>query len=159
MNVFFDASEIFQFAIRIEENGENFYRMVAEKTSEKEMKELFLFLADEEVRHKKTFEGLLKKITDYKPPESYPGEYFQYLRSYADKIVFPPEVERELDTDKGIISALDFSIRRELDSIMYYLEMKEVVPGTQKSLVDKIIDEERRHFIKLSKVRDAKTGN
>jgi len=37
MGVFFDVSEVFQFAIRIEENGERFYRKVAEKNSDKEI--------------------------------------------------------------------------------------------------------------------------
>lgn len=153
MSVFFDASEVFQFAIRIEENGEKFYREVAEKSESDEIKELFYYLADEEVHHKNTFQGMLKKITDYKPSEAYPGEYFEYLRSYADELIFPKQIWKELDTDKGIVNVLDFGIRRELDAIMYYFEMKGFVPETQQKVLDKIIEEERRHFIKLSKIK------
>jgi len=154
MGVFFDVSEIFQFAIRIEENGEKFYRKVAEKNAQKEIKELFNFLADEEVRHKKIFTEMLGKITKYEPSETYPGEYFQYLRSYADGIVFPPEIEKELDTSAGVVKALDFGIRRELDSIMYYIEIKSVVPETQHQILDRIIKEERSHFVRLSKMKE-----
>ncbi|MBN1445501.1 MAG: ferritin family protein [Candidatus Omnitrophica bacterium] len=154
MAVFFDVSEIFQFAIRIEENGESFYRKVAEKSSEKEVNDLFTFLADEEARHKKIFEDMVGRIANYEPSETYPGEYFQYLKSYADTLVFPPEIERELETAGGVVKALDFGIRRELDSIMYYLETKDIVPETQHKIMDKIIDEERSHFVRLSKMKE-----
>ena len=154
MAVFFDVSEVFQFAIRIEENGEGFYRKVAERSQEKEVKDLFTFLADEEARHKKIFTEMVGKITSYEPSETYPGEYFQYLKSYADTIIFPPEIERELETSGGIVKALDFGIRRELDSIMYYLETKDVVPETQHKIMDRILDEERSHFVRLSKMKE-----
>ncbi|HOL22658.1 MAG TPA: ferritin family protein [bacterium] len=154
MAVFFDVSEILQFAIRIEENGEKFYRGVAEKTSDKELKDLFVFLADEEVGHKKIFTEMVGKITKYEPPETYTGEYFQYLKSYADNIIFPPEIEKELDSKAGVIKAIDFAIRRELDSIMYYLETKNLVPATQHQIMDRILEEERSHFIRLSGMKE-----
>ena len=154
MAVFFDISEVLQFAITIEENGESFYRKVAAKVSDKEMKDLFTFLADEEVKHKKIFTDMVSKITKYEPPETYTGEYFQYLKAYAENIIFPPEIERELDTKGGIIKALDFGIRRELDSIMYYIETKNVVPETQHQIMDRIIEEERSHFVRLSIMKE-----
>lgn len=157
MAVFFDISEVYQFAIKIEENGERFYRSVAEKTKDKEVKELFIFLADEEVRHKKIFEENLSKIHKYEPPELYPGEYFAYLREYAEHLIFPKGVERELKKE-DVIEAIDFGIRRELDSIMYYLEIKDFIPETQKLELDKIIKEERSHFIKLSNLKKKITG-
>jgi len=152
MTVFFNISEIYQFAIKIEENGEKFYRSIAKKTNNKEVKELFIFLADEEVRHKKVFEELLSKVEKYEPPEIYPGEYFAYLKAYAEELIFPKGVEKELEKE-DIIEAIDFGIRRELDSIMYYLEAKSFVPETQHSELDKIIQEERSHFVKLSEIK------
>lgn len=154
MAVFFDVSEVFQFAIRIEENGENFYRKIAGKSGDKEMKDIFTFLADEEVKHKKIFKDMVGKITQYEPSETYPGEYFQYLRSYADTLVFPPDIEKELETAGGLTRILDFGIRRELDSIMYYVEIKNVVPETQHQVLDSIIKEERSHFVRLSKMKE-----
>jgi len=147
----FKASEIYQLAIRIEENGEKFYRKMAEKLENANMKKVFTYLADEEVKHKKTFEDMVSKVEKYEPPESYPGEYFAYLRAYADNIIFSQEkLEEEMSKIKGAISAIDFAIQQELDSILYYLEMKNLVLGSQRSLIDGIIEEERRHFVKLS---------
>jgi len=149
----FDVSEIFQFAIRIEENGEKFYRKVAEKSTEKTIKDLFNFLADEEVKHKNTFSAMVSRIEKYEPAETYPGEYFQYLKSYADTIIFPPEIEKEMNCEKNMSCIIDFAIRRELDSIIYYLETKRFVNETQHEMLDKIIEEERRHFVKLSQIK------
>lgn len=147
----FKASEIYQFAIRIEENGGKFYRKMAEKLENASMKKVFTYLANEEVKHKKTFEDMVSKIEKYEPPESYPGEYFAYLRAYADNIIFSQEkLDKEMLKIKGAISAIDFAIQRELDSILYYLEMKNLVPESQRNLIDGIIEEERRHFVKLS---------
>jgi rubrerythrin len=154
MGVFFDASEILQFAIRIEENGEKFYKKVAEKTDIKEVKDFFLTLAEEEVEHKEIFIKMADNIQKYEPAETYPGEYFQYLRSYADNLVFPAEVEKEMLCADDLECIVDFAIKRELDSIMYYLEVKDFVKESQHKILDDIISEERKHFIKLSRFKN-----
>ncbi len=147
----FKASEIYQFAIRIEENGERFYHQMAQKIENANMEKVFTYLANEEVKHKKTFEDMVSKIEKYEPPESYSGEYFSYLRAYTDNIIFSQaKLEEEMSKIKDAISAIDFAIQRELDSILYFLEMKNLVPVSQRSLIDGIIEEERRHFVKLS---------
>ena len=154
MSIFFDASEIFQFAIRIEENGEKFYRHAVRITRDDDTKEIFDYLADEESDHKKTFENLLSKMEKYEPFEDYPGEYLEYLRAYVDKIIFTNEVlDKEIPRITDTLLAINFGIQRELDSILYYHEIKKFVPKSQHKLIDKIIDEERNHFSKLTGLR------
>jgi rubrerythrin len=152
----FKPSEILQFAIRIEDNGELFYRGAAKKVDLQEVKDLFEGIADEEVKHKRTYEKMLSTVESYQPPESYPGEYFEYLRAYADNHIFPPEkMKKEIETVTTAERALDFAIARELESILYYQELKNIVPEYERSKIDAIIDEERRHYVKLSKCKDA----
>jgi len=146
-----NASEIFQFAVRIEENGEKFYRDTAEKFGNDRFKELFLALADEEVKHKEIFENMVSKIESYEPHESYPGEYFLYLRAYADKIIFDEEkLTGEIARITTPVEAIDFAIEKEWESISYYNEIKGSVSEGQRGQVNKIIEEERKHFTKLS---------
>jgi rubrerythrin len=150
----FKASEIFQIAMKIEENGETFYKHACTVTDDGKMKDMFNFLADEEVKHKTTFEGMLSKIEHYEPPERYPGEYFAYLRAYAESLVFSPEklqAEMAKVTDAG--AAVEFAIQREIESILYYLEAKGLVPESQKGEIDRILDEERRHYLNLLEVK------
>lgn len=151
----FEASDIVEIAVRIEENGNNFYKFAEQIAKQQEVKELFSRLAQEELSHKKIFEGIFAKMEKYDPPESYQGEYGAYLRDYVDNnIIFTKEaMDKELAGVKDTLSALDFAIKRELDSILYYHEIKNIVPAGQHGTLDQVIDEERKHFSKLSEVK------
>ena len=151
MNKFFEASEILEFALRIEENGEAFYRAIAKKMEKKEIKDLFEYLADEEIKHHHIFTDLLAKVGKYEPPESYTHEYLTYLRSYADEHIFNADKKSKLAADKisDPKEAAEFGMGMELDSILYYLEARNFVAENQRWIVDKIVEEERRHYIKL----------
>lgn len=151
---FFNASEILQFAIRIEENGEKIYRQFSKTVKDDKVKKLFDYLAGEEVKHRKTFQEMVSKIEKYEPPESYPGEYFAYLRAYADDIIFTyKKLDKELSEITDAMTAIEFGIRREVDSILYYLEMKNFVPENQRDTIYKVVDEERSHYLKLIEIR------
>jgi rubrerythrin len=152
---FFAASEVLEFAIRIEENGEAFYRAIAKKIKTAKIKELFNYLADEEVKHRRIFTDMLSKIEKYEPAESFPGEYFLYLRAYADEHVFTKAktgalMARKINTAKG---AVGFALGIELDSILYYMEAKNLVPEHQRQVIDGIADEERHHYLKLLEIK------
>ena len=154
MSNIFNASEIYQFAIRIEENGEKFYRLMVEKLDEPKVKELFASLADDEVVHEKTFKEMLSQIETYEPPESYPGEYFDYLRAYVDNVLFSiNNFDEDVDKINNSLDAIQFAIDKELDSVQYYQEMRNFVHIPQKKLIDNIIEEERRHVVKLSEIK------
>lgn len=147
----FDPSEVFQFAIRIEENGEKFYREMASKLEDKTVKQLFSALADEEVKHRETYQEMVSRIEKYEPFESFPGEYFEYLRAYADDHIFTTEMMgKEIERISDPSSALAFAMQRELDSILYYTEAKKLVAENYRKLIDQIIEEERKHYVKLS---------
>jgi len=151
MSLFFDINEIFGFAIRIEENGEKFYRYAVRITEDDDVRKMFDYLANEENNHKIIFEEMLSKKEKYEPPESYPGEYLAYLQAYVDNIIFL-NLNKELSAVKDTLSAINFGMQRELESILYYQEIKNFTKS-QHDLIDKIIDEERRHFSKLSELK------
>lgn len=148
MNIF-NVKEIIEFAVEIEKNGEKFYRYASGKFSDEKLKSLFLTLADEEVDHRKKFEGFLKKIEDYNPPEAFNEEYYQYLRAYAGEKIF----NKKLPEIKKPIDAVHFALNAERDSILYYVEAKNFVLADEKKIIDDIIAEEKRHFVKLSQIK------
>lgn len=147
------ASEVLQFAIKIEDNGWEFYKKFADLADNEKIRELFVMLADDEIKHKEIFEAMLPEIEKYEPSAVYPPEYFSYLRAYADNIVFKKGIDEELKKKMDAVSIIDFAIRMELDSITYYQETKNFVPENQKSVIDKIIEEERKHFLKLTDIK------
>ncbi len=155
MSEIFKAAEIFKTAIRIEENGIVFYREMLKKFTAKDLREIFSFLADEDERHRKIFEEMLSKTETYEMVDSYPGEYEAYLHAFADEHVFSKEKTGEIIAKKikDIKEAIQFGIEVELDSINYYQEIKRFVPDYQKGTIEKIIEEERGHFLKLSDIK------
>jgi rubrerythrin len=149
-----DAGDVLRFAIRVEEDGELFYNRAAMVVDDKNVSDLFNELAAEEIRHKTIFEGLLSGVRHIDPPESYPGEYAAYLHDYIDgKVIFLREKKAEAAEIHTVASALDFAIHREADSILYYQELKGYVVQKEQSAIDKIIAEERSHFVRLSAMK------
>jgi len=152
MTAVFSASDVVQFAVRIEENGADFYRSAVQVADDKNARALFSRLAADEDTHRRTFQTILTEIEAvHAPPESFQGEYEAYLHSYVDNnVVFnKAALDKELAGVNDTGSALEFAIRRELDSIAFYNEVKLIIPERQQAIVDKIIAEERSHFTTL----------
>lgn len=151
----FAGSDIVEFAIRIEENGENFYRYAIQLAKDEATKKIFENLAEAEAHHKRTFEKIFAVMEKANIAETFDGEYAGYLHNYVDgNIIFRKEVmETEMAKVKDVLSAIDFAIRRELDSILYYHEIKQFVPKSEHGVVDEVIEEERKHFKGLSNLR------
>ena len=147
----FEASDIVEVAIRIEENGINFYKFAEQLAKQEEAKKLFAHLVQAEVTHKKTFEDIFANMEKYNPPEQYAGEYSAYLRSYVDNnLIFTKEImDKQLANVKDTVAAFDFAMQRELDSILYYHEIKKLVPPAQHEAIENIIEEERKHYAAL----------
>ncbi|MBN1615248.1 MAG: ferritin family protein [Deltaproteobacteria bacterium] len=152
----FDASDIVSFAVRIEENGMNFYRYAVQISKDEDAKKIFSQLADEEAKHKRIFEKIFAAMEKQTLPEGYEGEYAAYLHNYVDNnVIFTKEVmDQELAKVKDTLSALDFALRREMDSILYYHEIKSLVPPHEHGTIEEVIAEERRHFAKLSAIKE-----
>ncbi len=151
-----NASDLLNFAIRIEEFGELFYSKAALSVGDKEAASMLHRLADEEARHRDIFKEMLNKWGDQRPPESYPGEYMRYLRSFIDgKVVFQEGLEKTVIHDlSDTKSVLDFAIQRELDSILFYHELGAFISQSQRKVIDEVISEERKHIVLLSRLRE-----
>jgi rubrerythrin len=152
--VLFTASDVLQFAVRMEEDGGRFYREAADRSEKAEVKKLFNSLASDEANHKKIFEEFLLKEDLFEPREDYPGEYLSYLHDYIDGKIFVALDDKSARSESGnVAKALEFAIRREMESIHYYNELKAFVSIEGQESLDKIIDEERRHFMQLSEAK------
>lgn len=151
----FAANDILQFAIGMEENGATFYRKAAEQAEKSDVKKLFLHLAAEEEEHQKMFEKFLAQSGEYEPIEQYPGEYLAYLHDYINgkaTSVFFTEDSNSLKA-LDVASALDFAMKSEMASILYYTELKQFVNEHDQKTIEAIIAEERKHVSQLSETK------
>lgn len=150
----FNAREVLKTAVTIEANGEKFYTELAGGMKDEKLKRVFLFLAGEEKAHREVFEAQLARAGDLKAARPFYNEYFAYLSAYVDSDIFSfRKLEGKISSLKNILSAVDFALQRELESISYYQEMKIWVPAVEHFFLDRIISEERHHFMKLIQIK------
>ena len=152
----FNAEEMIDLAIRIEENGGRFYRKAAERQSNQQNRAMLEKLASMEDHHKLTFENMKTLLTEAeKIPTVFDpqGESAQYLEAMADSHggEGSPTVADSLTGEESMTEIIDIAIRLEKESILFYLGLKDMVPPKygQKKL-DQIIREERKHVIQLN---------
>ncbi|HSL62245.1 MAG TPA: ferritin family protein [Desulfotignum sp.] len=142
----FTATDIFDIAIQIEQNGARFYRRAANLVDQENHKQFLTALADMEDDHEKTFAAMKDQLTDAAsaaPVFDPEDENTRYLKALADTRVFF-EKDQPDPSMKGILTA---AIAAEKDSIAFYLGMKELVPEKLgKTKVGEIIKEEMRHI-------------
>jgi len=155
VTITFSASELINIAIGIEGRGIAFYDTMARSTENAEARDIFQCLADMERTHVRIFQGMLGETDKYQPQESYAGEYAAYLQALVDSAVFTDdsitsEMATQLSSD---IEAMELAIGAEKDSILFYYEMKEIMPQRAQPTVNKIITEEKSHLRELSELK------
>jgi len=155
MGNIFAASEIVELGIQIEKNGRDFYSVLCRQAKNIPAAELFKFLAGEEERHIKVFQGLLEKTEKYEPPQIYADEYFAYMNALAGEYVFTQsnkgeEMAKRIKTDK---EAVDMGIGFEKDSIIFYEGMKKAVPEYSLPVVEELIQQEQGHLRQLTDLK------
>jgi rubrerythrin len=155
MAVFFSGSELLEIAIGIERNGMAFYQALADKTGNRDIKDIYNYLAGEEKKHLDTFQGMSDSLGQIKPPETYTEEYMLYLKSLVDSAVFSNvnEAQQKAGKMSNEIEALDTGIQAEKDSILFYMELQNLVRERDRKVVLNIVDEEKKHLRQLSELK------
>jgi len=155
MGNIFTASEVVQIGIRIEENGRDFYNTLISQSKNNRAKEVFKFLASEEKKHIKVFQGILEKTQEYEPQGLDSDKYFTYMNSLAAEHIFTgkdkgSEIAKSIKTDK---EAVQKGIGFEEDSIVFYEGMKKVVPDFDLKVIDELITQEQSHLKQLLELK------
>ncbi|TDA70109.1 MAG: hypothetical protein D9V47_02865 [Clostridia bacterium] len=158
----FRASEVIEIAVAMERNGRALYQAMAAAAASPKVKDLLDKLAAAETQHITDFSTLGRQFENYAPPESYPGEYEDYVKALVDAGVFardldPKELVGQCTTDEAI---LDLALNFEKETIIFFHTFPRLVfsPEEQKA-VSRLIREEEEHIVQLSaakRQRDAK---
>lgn len=156
MAIGFNADEVLEVAIRIEEKGAAFYRKAAGLQSDVEDREFLEKLAAMEEGHKTTFAEMRNTLTDkekggkvFDPQD----ELSLYLSAMADTHggEGSPSAADSLTGAETMEEVLTVAIGLEKESVLFYLGLKDMVPpkyGLDK--IDDIIREERSHIAQLT---------
>jgi rubrerythrin len=148
----FKANEVVGIAVEIEKRGEAFYKEIARKARNQSVKETLEFLAGEEVKHQQYFLEILSRMDAIEiPAGSRESEYWAYVNDLIDShFLFDDSLNRRLMAKAlSDIEAVHLAMGFEKESILFFTEMKDLVPRGEVPTVEKCILEERRHLRKL----------
>ena len=153
MASFVNAADAIAAAIEIERRGHAFYTSVQEKAENPKDKEFFAFMANEEKRHEEVFLEMLKRIGGLRlPEESTDQEYLDYLTAMLyHHSLFVPDLEELI-----IKTPLHMAMQFEKDTLLFFIEMEDLVPEAEKQHVRDCANEERHNLRLLSKIRHLK---
>ncbi len=156
MSITFSGSELINIAIGIERRGIAFYDIMAKSTKNDVARDVFQYLADMERGHIQTFQEMLSEADKYQfSAAGAEEEYTAYLQSLVDSAVFSEEMatSETVTRAESDVEAIELAIGAEKDSILFYYEMKEIMPQRAQSTVNKIIAEEKAHLRQLSELK------
>ena len=162
MSIAFSVSELINIAISIERRGITFYDIMAKSTDNEIASQVFQNLADMEREHIRIFQEMLDEADKYQPLEdkNEEEEYASYLQALIDNAVFTDdmitsEMATQADSD---IQAVELGISAEKDSILFYYEMRDIMPRQALPMINRIITEEKSHLRQLSEVKKRLAG-
>jgi rubrerythrin len=145
--MYYSGQEIVEIAVRIEENGNEFYNAAAEMISESDdIRGLFFDLAEKEIMHISVFQKLAEKF-DQDSFDFESQDASDYINHLAESHIFgKPDTGKALaQTIKTPREGLEIAYKFENDSVAFYTELLKFTRSDSKKLVQQIIDEEKEH--------------
>ena len=142
------GKEFLEVAIEIEKNGRSFYEAIARQDRSKEVRDIFARLAVREKEHENTYREIMNRLGGYNPRQQYAGEHDQYISQLGNFSILNAEQARRILTKKTItdMEAIELGINLEKDSILFYSEIRGMVPVQDQDLIDIITNGEKKHL-------------
>lgn len=150
----FNSGEIMEIAIQMEQSGQQFYEKALTIATDDKLKEMLVYLAQEEGNHIQKFTEIGEKLKQgFMPHETFAGEYEEYIKSLVNSHIFKlTEVEdliKQVNNDNDI---LRFAISFEKDSIVFFQELKRFANQAASEILEELVNEEREHIKKIAAV-------
>ncbi|HEY3396930.1 MAG TPA: ferritin family protein [Armatimonadota bacterium] len=150
----FSAAEMVEIAVQLEQNGQGFYLAASLRAANPEAKQLLELLAREEERHERVFRAMQPVETEHRPPAGEPGERSAYIQALLEERLLPSEdlVAKVLPSLGGDAEVLNFALGFEKDTILFYYEMRHVMGGAHREIMDDILTQEKSHVERLRRM-------
>jgi rubrerythrin len=144
------VADVIDLGIEKEIARRDFYKRVAETFDDEELQNLFSRLRDWEETHIKKFTAVRGKLDTVQLAESYPGELNSYMDALVnEKLYEDVSAEAFAENVSDPLTAVNTGIQFEKDAILFFMELIPHVQGDDKSLIEELIAEERKHILYL----------
>ncbi len=157
---YFSGLEVIMAAKEVEKNGHRFYSTMSERASDPLLKELFTWLAQDEVEHLRRLSQLEANYQEgvFADAEE---DFLPYLSQFSATKIFPDaeRLEAVLKTESADIQALDMAIEAEEKFAEYFLKASSLAQSEDgKEAFSWLAGEEVRHAKILKERRDKYSG-
>ena len=144
---YYSGLEVVLAAMEVEKNGHRFYSTMAQKATSELARELFSWLAQDEVEHLRRLKAL---EASFKESALFDGveELLPYLRRFADQEIFPSaeRLEAVLQQPESERTAMDLAIAAEDRFAAYFAKAAEHARDPDgRAAFEWLAGEERRH--------------
>ncbi len=145
------TQEMLDIAIRMEEEGYDFYKQAEGRTKDKFGKAMFSFLAEYEVHHKALLERLKKNILPITADLDIPLPKVRLKSVFAEA---KKNIGEHVPPTADDIKALSFGMEKEKESFrMYESAAKDASEPAVKAMFSRMAAEEEEHYDILEKSR------
>jgi len=152
----YSGFEVVRAAMEVEKNGHRFYATMAQKATSELARELFTWLAQDEVEHLRRLKAI---ETSFKEGAFFDGEeeFLPYLRRFADNEIFPnaDRLEAILQQAESERAAMDLAIAAEDRFAAFFAKAAEHAREPDgRAAFEWLAGEERRHAALLRERQD-----
>ena len=137
---------IFDFALKMELDGEQFYLQQAEKVNYAELKVVLKGLADDERRHYKIVQQLQNQKKEYIEPDPAISAARNVFELARNKPFIPKDqdsIAKLKDEQRDVYQA---ALHKEEASVHLYKELRKTVESpAEKDILEKLVQEEEKH--------------
>ena len=160
MGVFLKSWDLINLAIHIEESGRQAYEYFESRAVDEKLRSLWALLKGEEIAHARVFEDMLRALPEAGTEHAAADASHAFVRAVAASYVF---TERRLakvllEDVCSDLDALAYGVYIEKETILTYITIKNNVPPADVPVVDRIIDEEKQHLVKLTALINGLSG-
>ena len=137
--------DIFDYALQMEKDGEQFYREIAKKTGNKGLQTILTMLADEEVKHYQTIESM--KQNKYQMTET------TVLNDARNIFIEMKEQGERFESGQEQAELYARAQLIEKKSQQFYQEKaRQTDKDDQKKLFERLAKEEEKHYFLLENI-------
>ncbi len=137
--------DIFEYALKMEKDGEDFYREIASKISNKGLQAIITMLADEEVKHYHAIESM--KLKKYKMAQT------TILNDSKNIFIKMKEQNEKFESGKDQIKLYEKAQEIEKKSQQFYNEKAQQADLVEhKKLFIELAKEEEKHYFLLENI-------
>jgi rubrerythrin len=141
--------DVFDFAMKLEQDGEAYYRKLAAEANNSGLTTILTFLADEEVKHYNIFKKLKDGTSAELPENTLLADVKNIFQTLSEKNEGP--FQFDASQPQFYRKAQDLEKQTE----MFYRDKAEDTDNeAEKALMTKIADEEKRHYFILEHIID-----